>query len=88
MPKTQGIIDACESSDDQENDAATLAFSVYTSTQFYSIALNFKFTDHFFPHFLDIKYSKCITSLKKKFDPSLSKNFAVLALSIISPNAP
>ena len=88
MPQTQGITDACESSDDQENDVPTLAVSVYTPAQSYSIAFNFKFADNFFPLFLDIEDSKCIASLKKQFDPSLSKYFVVLVLSIISPNAP
>ena len=88
MPQTQGITDACESSDDQENDVPTLAVSVYTPTQSYSIAFNFKFADDYFPLFLDIEDSKCIASLKKQFEPPLSKYFSVLVLSIISPNAP
>ena len=89
MPHTeQGITNACESSDDQENDVPTLAVSLYTPTQSYSITFNFKFTDDFFFLFLDIENSKCLSYLTNEFDPSLTKYFTVLALSIISPNAP
>ena len=89
MPHTeQGITNAGESSDDRENDAPTLAVSLYTPTQSYSIAFNFKFTDDFLFLFLDIDNSKCLSFLSNEFDPSLSKYFVVLIQSIISPNAP
>ena len=89
MPHTeQGITNAGESSDDRENDAPTLAVSLYTPTQSYSIAFNFKFADDFFFLFLDINNSKCLSFLSNEFDSSLSKYFVVLVQSIISPNAP
>ena len=84
----QGITNARESSDNQENDVPTLAVSVYTPTHPYSIAFNFKFADDFFFLFLNIENSKCFACLTNQFDPSLSKYFVVLVLSIISPNAP
>ena len=89
MPHTeQGITNACESTEDRENDVPTLAVSLYTPTQSYSIAFNFKFTGDLFPLFLDIDNSKCLSFLSNEFDPSLSKYFVVLVQSIISPNAP
>ena len=80
--------DTCESSDDQENDIPTLAVSVYTPTQSYSVTFNFKFADDFFFLSLDNKNSKCLPSLSNQFDTSLSKYFAVLVRRIISPNGP
>ena len=89
VPQTeQGITNACESSDHQENDVPTLAVSVYTPTQPYSIALNSKFADDFFFLFLNIENNKCLYCLTNQFDHSLSKYFVVLVLRIISPNAP
>lgn len=84
----QGITNACESSDSQEHDLPTLAISFYTPTQPYSIAFNFKFADDFFFLFLNIENSEWLACLTNQFDSSLSKYFVVLALSIISPNAP
>ena len=89
MPNmAQGNTDTCESSDDQENNMPTLAVSVYTPTQSYSVALNFKFADDLFFLFLDIKNSKCLSSLSNQFATSLSKHFVVLVRRIISPNGP
>ena len=84
----QGITNACESSDSQEHDLPTLAISFYTPTQPYSIAFNFKFANNFFFLFLNIENSKLLPCLTNPFDSFLSKYFVVLALSIISPNAP
>jgi len=80
--------DTCESSHDRENDVPTPAVSVYTPTQSYSVAFNFKFADDFFFLFLDIKNSKCLSSLSNQFDTSISKYFVVLVRRIISPNGP
>ena len=89
IPQTeQESTNASESSDSQEHDVPTLAISFYTPTQPYSIAFNFKFADDFFFLFLNIENNKWLACLINQFDSSLSKYFVVLALSIISPNAP